>query len=49
MRRNFLFLFSVFVLAMVASPAIAQANPCGPKAKNPCNPCGGKKSSQRPR
>ncbi len=44
MRRNFLFLFGVFVLAMVASPAMAQANPCGPKAKNPCNPCGGKKT-----
>ena len=47
MRRNLLFLFSVFALVMVAPPAMAQANPCnpcGPKAKNPCNPCGGKKT-----
>ncbi len=47
MRRDSLFLFSLFALVMVASPAMAQANPCnpcGPKAKNPCNPCGGKKT-----
>ena len=47
MRRSLLYLFSVFALVMVASPAMAQANPCnpcGPKAKNPCNPCGGKKT-----
>ncbi len=47
MRRSLLYLFSVFALVMVASHALAQANPCnpcGPKAKNPCNPCGGKKT-----
>ncbi len=47
MRRSLLYLSSVFALVMVASPAMAQANPCnpcGPKAKNPCNPCGGKQT-----
>ena len=45
MRRTLHLAFTVLVLAMVASPAMAQGNPCnpcGPKATNPGNPCGGK-------
>ncbi len=51
MRRAFHLPFSMLALAMVASPVLAQSNPCnpcGPRAQktknpcNPCNPCGGK-------
>ena len=45
MRRTLHLVFTVLALAMVASPAMAQGNPCnpcGPKAKTPGNPCGGK-------
>ena len=37
MQRAFHLLFIMLGLAMVASTAMGQANPC-----NPCNPCGGK-------
>ena len=49
MQRNLHILLTLLALATVASPVLAQANPCNPcggkKAENPCNPCGGKASA----